>query len=123
MKKILLTVFLAIFLIVGSVYAGPWCQQSAEYTDDAAVSTTSGVFHGILLVTDATYPVTLSIYDNASAASGTELIPTCTITTSSTNRLSGISIDPPVRYDNVIYVDISIDGAGSVTYMLYYEND
>ena len=123
MKKILLTVFLAIFLIASPVYAGDWCYPTIEYTDDAAASTTSGLFHGILLVTDATYPVTLSIYDNASAASGTELIPTCTITTSATNRLSGISIDPPVRYDNGIYVDITIDGSGAVTYMVYKEDD
>ena len=124
MKKVLLTLFVAIFLIVGIAFATvEWCEQSTERTASAAISTTSGVFHGILLVTDATNAVILSIYDNVSAASGTELIPTTTVTTSATNRITGISIEPPVRYDNGIYVSVSVAGGGTVTYMVYYDND
>ena len=123
MKKTLLTIFVAIFLIVGSAYAGSWCYPKGEYTDDAAASTTSGIFHGILFATDGTYPVTVSVYDNASAASGKELVPTHIVTTSATNRISGISIAPAVRYDNGVYVDITINASGTVTYMVYLEDD
>jgi hypothetical protein len=123
-KKVLLTILVAIFLslITGSVIAEEWCHPSAVQTASAAVRTSAGIFHGILFVTDGTNAVTVNVYDNASAASGTKLIPTDTIiTTSATNRLTGISIDPPVRYDKGIYVEITC--SGTVAYMVYYKDD
>lgn len=123
MKKKLIIILLALLLIVPSAYsAEPWSQQSAEKAIDAAITTTSGIFHGIIVATDGTNACTVSIYDNATAASGTELIPTTVITSSATDRVQAISISPAVRYYNGIYVDITL-GAGAVGYMVYFKSD
>lgn len=119
MKKRYLTLLFILLLIPTLLFAGEWCQPSEEKTADAAITTSEGLFHGITVITDATNAVTVSIYDNATAASGTELIPTWTVTTSSTDRVQTYSIIPPVKYYNGVYVDITC--SGTVTYMVYYE--
>jgi hypothetical protein len=105
---------------VGSVSA----EQSTE-TASAAITTVGGCFLGIVFFTDGTNAVTVNIYDNASAASGTKLIPTDTvITTSSSDRLRSIGFDADdrrcdVQYFNGLYVEITC--AGDVSYTVYYK--
>lgn len=123
-KRFILFISLILFLAVFGCpdgFAGEWSKQSAEKTADAAITTSGGLFHGIAVITDATNSVTVSIYDNATAASGTELIPTWIVTTSARDRIQAYSINPPVRYYNGVYVDITT--SGTVTYMVYFESN
>jgi hypothetical protein len=120
-KKLFITV-LAVLLIAGPAMALTGVKVSDEKAADAAITTTSGIFYGIIVATDGTNACTVSIYDNASAASGTELIPTTVVTSSATDRVQRIPISPGVRYYNGIYVDITL-GAGSVGYTVYFSSD
>ena len=95
------------------------CIPSAEYDDDAAILAEAGWFHGITVITDGSNAVTVDIYDNASAASGTKLIPTATITTSATDRIQTINPPKRIRVKNGIYVNVTC--SGTVGYMVYYE--
>jgi len=124
-KKLIALSLLVMFLVANIVYAtsASFVQQSPEFTASAVITPRAGKFHGILFTTDGTNTVTVSIYDNATAAAGAELIPTSYITTSAANRLSSISIDPPVKYHNGIYVNIAVAGGGDVTYVVYYADD
>lgn len=124
-KKLIALSLLMVFLVVNIVYAtsASYVRQAGEFTASAIITPSAGKFHGILFTTDGTNTVTVSIYDNAAAADGRELIPTSYITSSASNRLSSISIDPPVKYYNGIYVNIAVAGGGTVSYMVYYEDD
>lgn len=120
MKRLLMALLLTLFLTTGA-WAGEWMKQSAQQTADAAITASAGVLHGIIVITDATNAVTLNMYDNATAASGTKLIPTSTITTGDTDRIQSISLYPPVRFYNGIYVNITC--SGTVSYMVYFESE
>uniref|UniRef100_A0A6M3LP37 Uncharacterized protein n=1 Tax=viral metagenome TaxID=1070528 RepID=A0A6M3LP37_9ZZZZ len=119
--KYWLFLFSALLLVwLPSVHAGPgnFSYSSAEKTASAAIATSSGYLHGIVVITDGTNSVTVDIYDNASAASGTKLIPQWVVTTSSSNRAQSYSIEPPIKFSNGIYVAVTT--SGTVTYMVYY---
>ena len=119
-RLIILTILLvSSFVLTAGALAREQCLVSDEQTAAAAIKASSGWFHGITVITDGTNSVTISIYDNASAASGTELIPTWIVTTSSANRAQTYSVSPPVRTKNGIYVNVTT--SGTVTYMVYYE--
>ncbi len=123
MKKKLIIILLALLFVVPAAYsAEPWSTPSAEETTDAAITAGTGLFHGIIVATDGSNACTVSIYDHASAASGTELIPTTVITSTATDRVQAISISPAVRYHKGIYVDITL-GSGAVGYMVYFKSD
>ncbi len=94
-------------------------KTSGEQTGDAAILVGAGVFGGIVVATDGTNAVTVSIYDNATTNSGTELIPTTVITTSATDRVQYIFPPRPIEVSNGIYVDITL-GGGSCGYVVYY---
>lgn len=71
---------------------------------------------GVLVVTDGTNNATVTIYDNASAASGKVLYKTI-ISGSDLHNLD--SIDFPVKADSGIYADISV-ATGSLEVIVYY---
>ncbi|MCP4488986.1 MAG: hypothetical protein GY820_16990 [Gammaproteobacteria bacterium] len=121
MRNKIFIIILALLLLASPVLAADKTRTSGENTADAAITTDPGKFRGILVATDGTNEVEVSIYDNASAASGTELIPTTVITTSDTNRAQGIFLPFEVEYKNGIYVDVTL-GAGTVGYVVYYQN-
>jgi len=114
--------FFSVLLLIWlpSVHAEPakFCRSSTSQTASAAIATSPGYLHGIVVITDGTNSVTVDIYDNASAASGTKLIPQWIVTTSSSNRAQSYSIDPPIKFSNGIYVVVTT--SGTVTYMVYY---
>ena len=120
MKK-LAYILVALFLLAVPVMAASWVQHSTEKTADALIDTGKGTFHGILVTTDGTNAVTVEIYDGLVAAGGTQLIATWEITTSSTNRGASLSMDPPVKYDTGLFIDITC--SGTVQYMVYYEGN
>jgi len=124
-KRIIVLSLLIILLAASIVYAtsASFVRQAGEFAASSVITPRAGKFHGILFTTDGTNTVTVSIYDNATAAAGNELIPTSYITSSAANRLSSISIDPPVKYHNGIYVHVAVAGGGAVSYMVYYEDD
>jgi len=122
MKRLLkyLIVFGLIFIAASSLSArSDHVTQSAEIPSSAPVYTHEGLFHGVAVITDGTYAVTVSVYDNASAASGTELIPTWTVTTSAADRAQCFSVWPPVKFYNGIYLELTC--SGTVSAMVYYE--
>ena len=126
MRKRIIALSLLVMLLAASiVYAtsASFVQQSGEFTASAVITPRAGKFHGIMFATDGTNATTISIYDNATAAAGNELIPTSIITSSTANRVSTLSINPPVKYHNGIYVNVAVAGGGAVTYVVYYEDD
>ncbi len=121
MKKCLLGLLVFLMLCSFAFGADTWVRQSAAKTVDAAITTAAGRLYGIIAITDATNPATIAVYDNATAASGTVLIPTWTVTTSATDRWQMLQFNPGVQFVNGLYVDMTI-GAGALTYMIYYQN-
>ncbi len=119
MKKLFI-VWMVIFLMATSAWAVGI--NKVGNTTDAAITTGNGYLKGIIVHTDGTNGLTMSVYDNSSAASGTKLFSTWTILTSATNRTSYISFDgQECPYTNGLYVDITIS-AGAVTYDVYFES-
>lgn len=78
----------------GIVYAGP-C-----------------VFHGFLIGTDGVNDVTVTFYDNASAASGEEIVPTNTYDATA-KALNGAT-SMKVRCKNGIYLELACAGTAEV---------
>jgi hypothetical protein len=109
-------------LVLSLLIAVPaYADRSAEKTGDAAIVSGAGCFAGIVIQTDGANSVTVSIYDNASAASGNDLIAEWVVTSNSDTRYHalGFEISPCLnRSYNGIYVDITTSGA--VKYMVYY---
>ena len=121
MKKLLTCILLIsvlLFLPLQS-YANRTYVSSGQQTESVAIKASPGVIGQIAIITDGTYAVTVNIYDNASAASGTKLIPTWVVATSSTNLEA--SWDAPgdgVRFTKGCYVEITC--SGTVKYIVYY---
>ncbi len=80
MKK-LFCIIAIILLLAGGAPAVEWGRGSGSQTADALIYTGEGVFYGIMVATDATNAVTVSVYDGTTAT-GTKLIPTSVVTTS-----------------------------------------
>ena len=116
MKKIL-SIIIGLLLIATVSWAGP--NKSIGNTADAAITASSGFLDGLIIHTDGTNSVTVAVYDNATAASGSKLLSTFTVTTSASNRTTTLSFnDFECLFFNGIYVDITT--AGSVTYDVYF---
>jgi hypothetical protein len=120
--KTFLTVVLVLMLSATVTYAftPDYILPTATKTASAVCVAVPSYFYSIMVTTDGTNAVTVNIYDNASAASGTKLIPSWVVTTSASNRVQTLSMNPPVPASNGIYVDTST--SGTVAYMLYYRN-
>lgn len=73
------------------------------------------ILSGLTVISDGTNTATVTVYDNASAASGTVLAKALANTTLPTVHVDGTS---RVRADNGITVVVSGTGAGAV---LYYD--
>ena len=86
---------------------------STGKTASAAVVTKSGAFHGLLIKADGTNDITINVYDNASAASGTKLIPTDTVF-DGTVKINSLSLAPPVHFANGLYLEITVAGGGTL---------
>jgi len=117
--KFVKLVGLCLLIVLFAGWRNDYVNQSTEKSASASISTTSGYLYGITISTDATNAVAIDIYDNT-AASGTKLIQTMTITTSATDRVTSIGFNPPVEYRTGLYVSVTC--AGTVGYMVYYRN-
>jgi hypothetical protein len=119
MKKLFL-IITVIMLMASIVWAGPKLSKIGN-TGDALITTSSGHLTGLIVNTDGTNDVTITLYDNTSA-SGTKIISTIIIPTSATNRIFVIGFDDDdIQYHTGIYVDITC--AGTVTYDVTFKID
>ena len=116
----LLSVFLLLLFVSTALAVTLTCQPTSQQTGSAACVESACHFFGIAVITDGTNNVTIDIYDNASAASGTKLIPTWVIPTSATNLAAGYDAPVPIRCKNGIYVDVTC--SGDVKYIVYYSD-
>lgn len=115
--------FIVVLMVLLMAATSAWAegQRSVGNTADAAVTTGSGYLRGIIVHTDGTNSVTFNVYDNATAASGTKLFSTWTVTTNSANRTASIGFSgQECPYGTGIYVDITT--SGTVTYDVYFES-
>lgn len=96
---------------------------SGQKTASAVISAAGGVLHGLIISGGATAAGTITLYDNASAASGTQLIPPISlIATADNDRVKQITFPEPLRFYNGCYLEITT-GAGTVNVEVYYDND
>ena len=116
--KVLFAVVLLLFLVVSSL-AVDWCNYSPVKTASAKILQGAGTFYGVVVATDGTNAVTMSVYDNI-AASGTLIVPTTVIPSSATNRVFAVGFTPAVKFNNGLYVAVSVAGGGSCSYVVYY---
>lgn len=82
---------------------------------DAVISAIGGYLHGILLISDATNVAVVTIYDNASAASGVVLAKLSIPATTTAPQV--ITFNNPISANKGIYADVSGTGAA---YIVYY---
>ena len=113
---IILIVLIVLFLIPSLSFSNSpiTVSTSGEQTADAAIMESPGVFYGVIVMPDGSHDVTVSIYDNASAASGTKILPTLTF--AGDGGAQAFAAPYPIRCRNGIYVDITT--AGTVAYVI-----
>lgn len=87
--------------------------SSGLRTADAAVHTGRGTLNGVLIGTDGTNSATLTIYDNASSATGDVVFKAVV---AATNRTKDVIFNVPVRCVNGLYCDIQGTGAEYIVY-------
>lgn len=110
MKKVF-CLAIALILMSGMAYAAEVQPRSGVKTADALVTTGSGTFAGILVVTDGSNTCTVTVYDNTSAAS-TKLMPTVIVPAAASYGMA-YAFNPPLPYYTGIYVDITTSGTCS----------
>jgi len=119
MKKILL-ILCVFWMMIGTANAfqpSEWMEHSKPKTASAAIATVPGYIYGIWVATDGTNAVTFTIYD-AATATGTAIFPSFVVPSSSSNRNTTISFDPPVPYNTGLYVTGS--SSGTYSYDVFY---
>lgn len=120
MKKILV-VILAILFAATLVSASDWAKGSGAKTASAAISTKSGVLRQIIVTTASTNAVTVDLYDNPSAGSGTKLIPTWAIPAQSTAGGVQTLLINDERFGSGLYA--AVTGSGGFSYVVIYRED
>lgn len=91
---------------------------SVPYATSTGVLSGEGIFYGIIIKTDGTNDMTLSVYDSLSAA-GTKLLPESTVINGSSRGVTIID-DAGLPVYTGIYVSIAC--AGTYSYQVYYDN-
>lgn len=93
-------------------------KSSGQQTADGVVMASDGRFFGITITPDGSNNVTVTVYDSASAASGTKITPDIVVAGNGGTQEWSPPIEP-VDCIEGIYVDITTDG--TVKYNVYYE--
>lgn len=117
-RNLILGVMMAVLLICSTAWAQTFVNSSGSQTASKLIYTGDGNLHKIVVSTDGTNAVTLDAYDETSAT-GTKLIPTWIVTSSSTDRTQTIGFSPPVRYSKGLYINVSVAGGGTTAYVVY----
>lgn len=116
-KRIIFGVAVVVLVICATALAAEFVNSSGNKTADALIFGEAGNLHGIMVVTDGTNACTLAVYDNTTNT-GTLLLPSWVVTTSSTDRTQSVGFYPPVHFGIGLYVDITC--AGTCNYVVYY---
>ena len=98
----------------------PYCESSGAQTASAVIKAAEGQLFGLLVQTDGTNAVTITVYDNPAAAAGKQLIPTLVIPTSATDRQRLIILPVPILAKLGIYVSGSV-AAGAFSYVALFK--
>ena len=118
MKKLYAAIII-VLLFASTSLAAEWSFGSGMQTGSAAIHAGPGMLRQIIVSTDGSTPVVIDLYDHASTPSGTRLIPTWTVTTSSVDRIQTLPIDNE-RFTNGIYANI-VSGAPSPGYVVLWK--
>jgi hypothetical protein len=121
MKKVFCILAL-ILILAGTAQAQEWTRASGNKTASAVITTTDGDLDGIIISGTATAAGTATLWDNASAGTGTQLIPTLSLVASSTDgndRQIVVMFPRPVHFFNGCYLVVTT-GAGTVNVEVYY---
>ena len=90
-------------------------------TETGAVCASPGYLGGILIATDGANDITVTVHDNASAASGNEIVPSTPIDASAKGFNGFMLGGSVVRFDNGLYLTLTGDGSHEITF--YYRLD
>jgi H+/Cl- antiporter ClcA len=123
MKKIFL-ILAMVLMLAGAAVAADWANYSGQGTTSAAVTAKPGYFYGIIVSSSSVTAGSISVYDNATAASGSRITPIIYAAASATSP-ANIALFPsvPVKFFNGIYVSASSTAGVTLNYELYYKND
>jgi len=111
------TILLTVLLFASYAHADYSFQAiSSTKTADAVISDSSCFFKGMLVQPDGTNDVTITLYDNASAASGSKVI--ATMTFAGDGGPQALTIPVRIKCTNGIYADITT--SGTVEYSIFY---
>jgi len=117
-KRVTVIVCICLMMLMPLMAFAETLNSSGEKTADALIKLGHGYLAGIMLVTDGTNAVTVSVYDGATAT-GTKLIPDWVVTTSSTDRAQYLQLPGAVQFGTGCFVDITT--AGTVAFVVYYK--
>lgn len=117
MKKLIITVFISLLLAVTAHANRDTARTSGEQTGDVAILSTAGLFYSIVVMPDGSNDVTVSFYDHATSASGTEFLPTMTF--SGSGGPQAFAPPFPIPVFNGIYIDVTT--SGTVAYIIQRE--
>jgi len=90
-------------------------RSSGLKTADAVIATGRNRVNAITLFSDGTNACSVLVYDNASAASGTE-VGKVSIGAASLKTTEHVIFENPVTCENGIYADVTGTGAGYIVY-------
>lgn len=111
MKKILVSMFIVLFLVT-SAFSETYTEYKT-YSNSAVVTYSQGILGGIILAGDGTNAVTIAVY-NGNNSSAQKIIPTCVVT----DRVKSFSLD--VQFSQGIYVEAT--SSGPFQYTVYYKS-
>lgn len=100
---------------------GPWytdyrrLSSSGIKAASVAIKAAEGVLGALIVLTDGTNAATATLYDNASAASGTEL---CQVQVPGASLCNGFAFPNPIAFGNGCYLELAGTGAEAIVY--YY---
>ena len=97
------------------------CIPSGQITASAVITATRGKLTGVAISPNAAGAGTVDLFDHATAALGTRLIPQITLVAADNDKVKTIMFPSPVIFENGIYCDITT-GAGVLNVEAYYEN-
>lgn len=122
MKKLFIALMI-VFVLVGAAFSADWMRYSDQQTADAAITAKPGILSGVVLSGTSAANYTISIYDNATAASGSQVLPTITVNMASdTAKGKQLFFPIGVQFYNGIYADITVT-AGTAYYEIYYRSE
>lgn len=111
----LASVFLVVLALLIFGFTDQYVESSDEITADGVVLAEPGYFYGVSAENDGSNSITVVIYDNASAASGKQVVHTLFFPASSTRRMEAWENSPPVAVEKGMYADITCAGDAKIT--------